>query len=75
MIIMFINFICTFSFTLTPSLTAITTQITSVNNDFLYIKFPNSLLFNDDCNEYLMWKWKIFDKFLIEDWKYVKIKI
>ena len=46
-----------------------------MNNDLLYIKFPDLLLFNGDCNEYLIWKWKIFDKLLAEDWKYVKMGI
>ena len=67
----FMNFVCTFSFTPTPSAVLITHNALVlsplINNDLLYIKFPDLLLFNDDCNEYLMWKQKTLDKLLIED--------
>ena len=46
-----------------------------MNDDLSYIKFPDLLLFNSDCNEYLVWKQKIFDKLLTEDQKYVKMGI
>ena len=73
------NFIYTPSPTFTPS-AALTTHTASVslslmNDDLLYIKFLNLLLFNGNCNKYLMWKWKIFNKLLAENQKYVKIGI
>ena len=71
----FMNFTYTSSPILTPLLTAIITQTASANDDFLYIKFPDLPLFNDDCNEYLVWKWKTFDKLLTEDQKYIKMGI
>ena len=71
----FMNFTHTFSPTPTPSPAATTTQTASVNDDSLYIKFPDPPLFNGDCNEYLVWKWKTFDKLLAENWKYVKMGI
>ena len=79
MMTIFMNFAYTSSPTLTP-LTAFITHITSVssslmNDDSLYIKFPDPLLFNDNCNEYLMWKQKTLNKLLAEDWKYVKMEI
>ena len=48
------NFVCIPSFTPTPPLTATTTQTASMNDNFLYIKFPDLPLFNGDCNEYLI---------------------
>ena len=67
----FMNFVYTFSFTLTSSVT-FTTHNTSVpsslmNDEVLYIKFPDLSLFNNDYNEYLVWKQKTFDKLLVED--------
>ena len=79
MMTIFMNFAHTPSSTPTPS-AALTTHTASVsspsmNNDSLYIKFPDPLLFNGNCNKYLAWKWKILDKLLAEDQKYVKMGI
>ena len=75
----FMNFAHTFSFTLTPSAALITHTASvsspSMNDDSSYIKFPDLLLFNGNCNEYLVWKQKTLDKLLAEDWKYVKMGI
>ena len=75
----FMNFVCTPSPTPTPSAapTTHTAPVSSslMNDDLLYIKFPDLLLFNNDCNKYLVWKWKILNKLLAEDWKYVKMGI
>ena len=54
----FMNFAHTFSLTFTPSAVLIT-HIASVssllmNDDLLYIKFPDPLLFNSDYNKYLI---------------------
>ena len=76
MMMIFMNFVYTSLPTSTPSLAVPTTQtapVSSVNDKSLYIKFPDPPLFNDDCNEYLAWKWKTFDKLLAEDWKYAKM--
>ena len=79
MMIIFMNFVCISSFTLTPSAVFIThitlVSLLSINNDWSYIKFPDPPLFNDDHNEYLVWKQKTLDKLLAEDWKYVKMGI
>ena len=72
----FMNFAYTPSPTPTPSSAALTTQAASTspaNDDFLYIKFPDLPLFNNNHNEYLMWKQKTFDKLLTEDQKYAKM--
>ena len=79
MMMTFMNFAHIPSPILTPS-TALTTHTASVssppiNDDSSYIKFLDPLLFNDDCNEYLVWKWKTLDKLLAENWKYVKMGI
>ena len=74
----FMNFAHTFSSTPTPPAAAliIQTALTSLtNDDFLYIKFPDPSLFNGDCNKYLVWKQKIFDKLLAKNQKYVKMGI
>ena len=75
----FMNFVCTFSFTSTFLAVFIThntsISLSLINDNLLYIKFLDLLLFNSDYNKYLMWKWKIFDKLLVEDQKYVKIEI
>ena len=79
MMMMFMNFAHIFSSISTPSavLTTHTASVlsSSMNNDLSYIKFPDPLLFNSNCNEYLVWKWKTLDKLLAEDWKYVKMGI
>ena len=79
MMIIFMNFVYTFSPTLTPSAVFIThnTSVLSslMNDDLSYIKFPDSSLFNSNHNEYLIWKQKIFDKLLAENWKYIKMGI
>ena len=57
MMTIFINFICTFSSTTTSPLTVLTMQTASVlltNDNFLYIKFPDPPLFNDNHNKYLI---------------------
>ena len=54
MMMTFMNFACTPSPTPTPPPAATTTQAAPVNNDSLYIKFPDLPLFNGDCNEYLV---------------------
>ena len=60
MMTIFMNFVCTFSSTSTPSAALIThnapVSLSLMNNDLSYIKFPNLLLFNGNHNEYLMWK-------------------
>ena len=79
MMTIFMNFACTSSPTLTPSTVSIThtAPVPSplINNNLSYIKFLNLLLFNGNYNEYLVWKWKILDKLLAEDQKYVKMGI
>ena len=45
-----------------------------MNNNSLYIKFPNPPLFNGDHNKYLTWKQKILNKLLAEDQKYAKME-
>ena len=54
----FMNFVHTSSSTPTPSAALIThnapVSSLSINDDSLYIKFLNLLLFNSNCNEYLM---------------------
>ena len=79
MMMIFMNFVCTSSSTPTPSAALIThitlVSLPSMNDDLSYIKFPDLLLFNNEHNKYLVWKWKIFDKLLTENWKYVKMKI
>ena len=58
MMTIFMNFVCTFSPTLTPSAVLIThtapVSSSSMNDDSSYIKFPDPLLFNSDHNEYLI---------------------
>ena len=57
MMIIFMNFAYTSSPTPTPSPAVFTTQAASAllaNDNFLYIKFPDSSLFNGDCNKYLI---------------------
>ena len=79
MMMIFMNFVYTSSSTPTPSAAFITHTAlipsSLMNDDLSYIKFLNLSLFNGDCNKYLVWKWKTFNKLLTENWKYVKMGI
>ena len=73
----FINFAYTPSPTPTPPSAISTTQAAPaslMNDNSLYIKFPDPPLFNGNHNKYLVWKQKTLDKLLAEDWKYVKMR-